>query len=96
MSGDIDAPPTRDPDEHDTRPARTDHDEHRATLRGHALAAGVTAGFAWLLWMLASAMEVRIAVVAAIVTFVGAVLYGFLAMVFAARVKRAGNDPGVS
>ena len=76
---DDDAPQARAPSEQEL---------HRETLRGHALAGGVTAGFAWLLWMLASALEVRVAVIGAIVTFVGAVLYGFMAMVFAARVPR--------
>jgi uncharacterized membrane protein YjjB (DUF3815 family) len=62
--------------------------ELRESLRGHALAGGVTAGFAWLLWMIAGAMEVRLAEIAAIATFVGAVLYGFVAMVFAARLPK--------
>jgi hypothetical protein len=60
--------------------------ELRETLRGHALAGGVTAGFAWVLWMIAGAMDVRLGRIAAIATFVGAVLYAFVAMVFAARL----------
>ena len=69
-----------------SEPPAPDARELRETLRGHALAGAVTAGFAWLLWMIAGAMDVRLGRIAAIATFVGAVLYAFVAMVFAARL----------